>query len=886
MTHYETTRAKMIDASHQHSKTFYILDSGVLAPIGDPYHCTVFCTFQIQYTTDKPYKRQIWQYDKCNFDDLNEAIHTAPWGVLEIYDDVDEAVDYFMDLLLSISKEHIPNKEITVYPKDKPWMTDHVKQAIKLRDKAHKKWKKDRTEANELAYRNARHEVNVRKFHAKLRHEERIIERLQDRTTSSKEYWHLTKMVYGSKVKPGIPSIIDGDQVYSDARSKANVFNQHFAEKASLPDEVPDLPEPVYKTEARLESLTVTVEETEKILNNLNTAKANGPDNVSNRLLKGISASIAPALTKLCNLSLSSGTFPARWKDAHVSPVHKKNDKQTKKNYRPISLLSNLSKILERHVFIALYDYCIRHKLLTWRNSGYKYMDSTINQLVYLCHKIYEALEKGEDVCFISLDASAAFDRVWHKGLIYKLKCMGITGTLLAWLVSYLTDRRQRVVISGEKSEWTYIKAGVPQGSILGPLLFLIYVDDIITDIESEILLFADDTSLFEPITNPNESIAKLNRDLDRLSAWASQWLVNFNPEKTKYMIFSKKLDKVEYEPLFLDGKRLERVQTHTQLGITFSEDFTWDKHIKDKCTAALKRVNLLKRLALKIPRQTKLIIYTAFIRPLLEYGCVLFDNCTSTMSEKMENVQRQAALAISGAYRHTKHTNLLKELGLALLSQRRIVSKVVLLYKMITDRTPAYLRSLLPGQRQARYQTRQRDNITLPKIKKNYFLKSFIPSGIRLWNQLSNQVRGIIDLDDFKRSIKKMFTPEVVYKPYLMGHSREFINLSRLRMGLSGLNSHRKKYHFIDHRTCPHCLARNEDCIHFFLICPTYAAQRAEMAASLSLLLPNTRRMFDNMHRDKKKLIEILLFGIKNETLDEQIFQITAKFIKDSERF
>ena len=180
----------------------------------------------------------------------------------------------------------------------------------------------------------------------------------------------------------------------------------------------------------------------------------------------------------------------------------------------------------------------MENNLLTWRNSGYKQLDSTINQLVLLCHKIYQALAEGKDVCFVSLDASAAFDRVWHKGLLHKLKQFGICGTLLIWLESYLTNRRQRVVIEGNKSEWTYIKAGVPQGSILGPLLFLIYVNDIIVNIESEILLFADDTCLYEPVAESRTSIAKLNHDLERLSSWAKQWLVNFNPTKTKFMVF------------------------------------------------------------------------------------------------------------------------------------------------------------------------------------------------------------------------------------------------------------------------------------------------------------------------------------------------------------
>ena len=139
------------------------------------------------------------------------------------------------------------------------------------------------------------------------------------------------------------------------------------------------------------------------------------------------------------------------------------------------------------------------------------------DQLVLLCHEIYKALAEGKDVCFVSLDASAAFDRVWHSGLIFKLKQYGICGVFLRWIEDYLTNRRQRVVIDGQKSEWTFITAGVPQGSILGPLLFLIYVNDIIEDIDSEILLFADDTCLYEPIISPRVSIDRINDDVSNV---------------------------------------------------------------------------------------------------------------------------------------------------------------------------------------------------------------------------------------------------------------------------------------------------------------------------------------------------------------------------------
>ena len=169
-------------------------------------------------------------------------MQSAPWAVLDIFDDVNEAENYFTTLFTSVCEDHIPHKMGTIRPKDKPWMSKEIKRAIRHRDRRHKKWKQNRTEQNELLYKNARHEVNVLKFYAKLEHERIIAEKLTNKDTSAKEYWHLTKLVYGNKVKSSIPSIIDGGKVYTDANSKANLFNNHFVEKSKLPGQLPELP--------------------------------------------------------------------------------------------------------------------------------------------------------------------------------------------------------------------------------------------------------------------------------------------------------------------------------------------------------------------------------------------------------------------------------------------------------------------------------------------------------------------------------------------------------------------------------------------------------------------------------------------------------------------
>ena len=185
--------------------------------------------------------------------------------------------------------------------------------------------------------------------------------------------------------------------------------------------------------------------------------------------------------------------------------------------------------------------------------------------------------------------------------------------------------------------EWLRVIAGVPQSSILGPLLFLIYIDDIIKDIESEIFLFADDTSIVEKISDPVLSFNKINRDLSKLDQWSKEWLVNFNPTKTKYIVFSKKVEKTDYPDLFIGGDKLTRVAKHKQLGVTFTEEMSLDEHIDDNCTEAMTRLAALKRIGGNMPRKGRLSIYVAFIRPVLEYGFQLYDSCCKKDLDELE---------------------------------------------------------------------------------------------------------------------------------------------------------------------------------------------------------------------------------------------------------
>ena len=785
-------------------------------------------------------------------------------------------------------KQFIPQKKIVIDPKDKPWINAAVKAKIKERNKYHRRMKSSNNEELYATYKLKRIEANMAMMQAKQSYIEKTKSKLCDANTSSKQYWHLIKNIYGNKIDVGIPALIENGSVVSSAKEKAEIFNEHFLNKSKLPDSLPKLPI-LEISENEISLIQTNAAEVGNAIKSLNISKANGYDNISNKLLKMTVNSISRPIANLFNKSLSNGVFPTIWKKANVSPIFKQNDKQNKNNYRPISLLSNMGKLFERIVFKHLYAFCMQHKLLTWRNSGYKLMDSSINQLIFITHNIYKALEKGDDVCFVSLDATAAFDRVWHDALIYKLRSKGVTGPLLNWLKSYLSNRFQRVVIKGQYSEWAQIKAGVPQGSILGPLLFLIYVDDIVNGIESNIYLFADDTSLLENLTDPILSFEKLNRDLSKLDAWSKQWLVSFNPTKTKYIIFSKKKNKQNYPDLFLGGLKLKKVDEIKQLGVTFAQDMSFDVHIKNNCTKAMNRLTALKRAGFKLTKRSKLQIYTAFIRPILEFGFQLYVNSSLENLKLLDVIQRQSLLFITSAYKKTSNNELHKEVGIPYLESRRNMQMILFMYKAQNCLLPNYILDIIPTNiGRQNYDIRYPNLIPQFRSQKNYFLKSFIPSAIKLWNETQLDIRKSTTLSLCKKKLKDIYSI-YTYPLFLDFEGTGPINHSRMRMGLSGLNCHRKKYNFIDYDMCDLCHLAKEDTTHFFLYCPAHAAQRQELLDGLSREIPMAvQTHIENYHNNRniKSFINILVNGTKNKEIDNIIFKHIFDFINNTQRF
>ena len=258
------------------------------------------------------------------------------------------------------------------------------------------------------------------------------------------------------------------------------------------------------------------------MLKALATGKASGPNGLHNRVLKELANEISEPLF---NYSLSLGSFPTHWKDANICPIPKKGDLSLLTNHRPVSLLNSESKVFERVVFKHLYNHLRDNNILTPLQSGFIPGDSTVHQLTFFIKHILSCFDEGKEIRVVFCDIKKAFDRVWHAGLLHKLNACGVSDSLLNWFKDYLSQRRQRVVLPGVNSEWTYTKDGVPQGSVLGPLLFLIYINDFVNDNGSNVRLFTDDASLHITVTDPVTSAEMFTLSHREIEDWAKKWL-------------------------------------------------------------------------------------------------------------------------------------------------------------------------------------------------------------------------------------------------------------------------------------------------------------------------------------------------------------------------
>ena len=581
-------------------------------------------------------------------------------------------------------------------------------------------------------------------------------------------------------------------------------------------------------TDSRLSSVRFSQDDIAKIIQNLDPNKVHGHDNISIRMLKICGSSICKPLEMIFKQCSDTGFFPSEWKEANIVPIHKKGYKQTLENYRPVSLLPICGKILERLMFNEMFNFFIENILISSNQSGFKPGDYCINQLLSITHEIYKSFDMGLEVRSVFLDISKAFDKVWHDGIIYKLTQNGISGNLLNLLEDFLKERKQRVVLNGQVPIWKNINVGVPQGSILGPLLFLIYINDLTEGLTTNVKLFADGTSLFSVVHDTQTSANDLNKDLERINNWAFQWKMNFNPDPAKQaheVIFSRKAKEIYHPPLGFNITSVPQSSSQNHLGVILDSKLIFDEHLKMVSLKISKTLGLLRKLQNLLPRSALITIYKAFVSPHLDYGDILYDQAYNmSFHHKQESIQYNACLAITGAIRGTSQENLYQELGLESLQLRRWYRKLVMFYKIYKSKSPQYHFKLTPEKTHA---TKNVDNILCFKIRHNFFKNSFFPSTIIEWNNLDPTLRNSKSFDVFKNSILKFIRPSLS-NVFNCNNYKGIRFITRLRLGMSHLREHKFKHDFQDclNPICS-CGLDSESTSHFLLHSPSFNDER-----------------------------------------------------------
>ena len=565
-----------------------------------------------------------------------------------------------------------------------------------------------------------------------------------------KRFWSFIKSKTKSRSIPTEVSL--DDQKASSSTDKAQLFNNFFASVFTVSPDIHDNDYDERKfTDNAISSLTCCKAEEEKLLVNLNVSKAHGPDGITARMLREAAPAISASLTKLFNLSIQNGQLPDDWKIGNITPVHKKGKKELVENYRPISLTSLVVKTLERLIYNRVFAFVDSNNLLSNQQYGFRPVYSCTSQLILLFHTWDKNLDERSSTDVIFLDFEKAFDSVPHDRLLLKLNQYGISGELLTWFSKFLTNRYQRVVLEGYHSDLVLVRSGVPQGSILGPLLFLLYVNDIPDHLSSTTVMFADDTLLYDRCPSTETSIS-IQESLDQANEWCGKWLLRTNAKKCEPMKFTRarKPASCNYS---IDNKPLSQVSTHKHLGVILSEDLSWKSHILSITARANRLLGLLKR-TFGIHSKALLVGYKIMVRPLLEYACQVWDPHEKYLVEKLERVQRNVTRWIIG--RDTSYEDRMKSIKLPSLTQRKEYLGLVQLFKFVGGHSAVNIDDFVSFNKRSSRNSHCY-KLYKPSCRTNILKYSFWHRYIDKWNSLPESLVKHDKLYSFKKGLEEI---------------------------------------------------------------------------------------------------------------------------------
>ena len=559
--------------------------------------------------------------------------------------------------------------------------------------------------------------------------------------------------------KKSLPSCLSqGDSIITDPNEISNSFNDFFT---SIAGEIQDTIHSAHTDHTKylktpnLQSIFISPTdgaEISTLIQKLNKNKASGPNSIPTQLLQILNEKISYVFSKLFNLSFSTGTFPTILKLSSVIPIHKKDSKLNCNNYRPISLISNISKLLEKLMYSRLYSFLNSYNCLNELQFGFRSNHSTTHALISITKRIQEALDTGNFACGIFIDLQKAFDTVDHNILLNKLNYYGIRGSPNSWFKSYIFNRKQFVTINGFNSLPKTIKYGVPQGSVLGPLLFLIYINDLHMSIKhSSVHHFADDTNLLYVNKSLKNIGSRVNRDLKGLTDWLKANRISLNVSKTEYIIFRNHKKIIDYDlKIKLNGKRLFPSSYIKYLGIIFDENLSWNNHLTELSKKLNRANSMLCKIRYFVDKLTLRSIYYAIFSSHLMYGSQIWGQKGSPNITKIETLQKIAIRIISFSPFRSHTSSLFPELSILKFKDHIMLNNCIFVYDHLHKNLPSSISQFFQKTSDVHhYATRNNEysKLNVPRINTLKYGKfSIIYQCIIHWNSIIITCQSILD--------------------------------------------------------------------------------------------------------------------------------------------
>ena len=699
------------------------------AGISDHFIVLAKLITKIQLPLKPPRKISLWKkVNSENFKNLVKELGQDFFKMKPATRSVEENWTWFRDSLNNIVTNSVPQKLIKGRTRP-PWFSAKLKRLCSKKEKSYIRAKKSGTKSDWDKFTSVRKQVDRAIRNAHRQHVSSILEDGQP-----KEFWRYIKSRRTDNT--GIQTLKVNDVLVTDDQEKAETLAAHFQNVFTREDEDPSsLPKLPTSPFPEMSPITIDVEGVRKLLLNINTAKAIGPDQIQNQALKIAADELAPVLQFIFQQSLDSGELPLDWRSASIAPLFKKGSATDPANYRPISLTCTCCKLLEHIIDSQLMNHLSEHNILSDNQHAFRKRRSCESQLVLTVNDLAKNLDTNTSTDVLALDFSKAFDVIPHKRLIQKLNFYGVRSNTLRWISNFLTKRFQRVCVNGQSSEWYPVLSGTPQGTVLGPHLFLLFINDIQEEVTSTTRLFADDCLLYRPINSPDDEIV-LQKDLDTMVKWSHRWGMQFNPTKCESMRVSRKRSpgKTSYN---IHGVSLEEAKEIKYLGVKIQNDLRWNCHTHHSTSKAAGVLNFLRRNFHHCSSTVKEKLYFTLVRPHLEYAVAAWDPYTVKNISSIERIQRQAARFVTNTYdRESSVTQLLNSLGWNTLQARREAHRLTCFHKMLSNKLDIdYLSHTKPKlSRSRRGHSHQFD---VPSSRLEVHRSSFFPRTIKAWNEL-----------------------------------------------------------------------------------------------------------------------------------------------------